>query len=65
LNPGEHGEIIVRATPMEFDVAIGIASDPATHIPSEEEEEQFEAEETVLRLNDPAFATLDDEEDEE
>lgn len=65
LNPGEHREIIVHAMPMEFDIAVGIASDPAAHIPSEEEEEQFEAEETVLRLSDPAFAALDEEEDEE
>lgn len=64
LNSGEHGEIILGPLPMEFDVPVGVATDPASQIPTEEEEEWFETEETVLRLSDPAFSALDEEDDE-
>jgi hypothetical protein len=64
LNAGERGEIIVGPLPMEFDVPVGIATDPASHIPTDDEEERYEAEETILRLSDPAFAALEEEEEE-
>lgn len=64
LNAGEHGEIRVSSRPVEFDIPIGITIDPASQIPSDDEEERFETDEMALRLADPAFATLDEEDDE-
>ncbi len=65
LNSGSMGEIIFRvASTWSSDVPVGVATDPASQIPTEEEEEWFETEETVLRLSDPAFSALDEEDDE-
>jgi hypothetical protein len=64
LAAGEHGQITLSPLPMEFDIPVGVATDPASQIPTEEDEERFETEETVLRLSDPAFSALDEEDDE-
>lgn len=65
LNAGEVGEIVLAASPIEFDIPVGIVTDPVAELPGEEDEERFEAEEILLRLNDPAFSTREHEEVEE
>lgn len=67
LDAGGDGQIALSASPMEFGLGVGIASDPAqiAGIPTDEDEEQFEEQEGALRLSDPAFSAIEEDDDDE
>ncbi|CTQ60464.1 toll/interleukin-1 receptor domain-containing protein [Roseibium album] len=55
--------IRLRKVPMTFDADFGITADPVNLETDDEELASFEASETHERLNDPAFRSLDEDED--
>jgi hypothetical protein len=61
LPAGGRARIVLTARPDEFEASVGIATDPVSRIPTDDEEETFEAQEEQVRLSDPAFAALEEE----
>ena len=67
LDAGGDAKIVLASSPVEFGLGVGIATDPAqvAGILSDEDEEKFEEQESALRLSDPAFSTIEEEEEDD
>jgi hypothetical protein len=62
LRAGEAATVRLARQPVDFTLPYGIAADPVSL--EEGDEERFEQAETALRLSDPAFADIEDEDEE-
>lgn len=58
-------DFVISAQPMSFSLACGISSDPIDQNLTDELAEAFEEEEQAMRLSDPVFSSLLDDEEAE
>lgn len=65
LSAANDAVVRLGSWPVDFEIPVAISADPTSQIFSDEDEERMEREEATMRLNDPAFFTPDDDEDEE
>jgi len=61
LNVGKDSVIRISRMPMTFEVPVSILADPANSIETDEQAEEYEQKEALMRQVDPAFYVVDED----